>query len=82
MSLISPGRHVVLHVLGVPAARVRDDGKGGNTNPQLDQKVNMPPATAGCLPPVMMNAATLFLMSTRLWIVIWFCTQFNGSIIL
>src|SRR5213592_2558246 len=60
------------------------NGNGGNTKPSSDQKVNMPPATAWMLscPPVMMNAATLFLMSTRLWIVIWFCTQFNRSIIL
>src|SRR5216117_3099511 len=60
------------------------NGNGGNTKPSSDQKVNMPPATAWMLscPPVMINAATLFLMSTRLWIVIWFCTQFNRSIIL
>jgi len=44
----------------------------------------MAPATAWILswPPVMMNAATLFLISTLSWIVTWFCTQFKRSIIL
>src|SRR5438445_11156365 len=60
------------------------NGNGGNTNPSSDQNVSMPPATAWMLswPPVMMNAATLFLISTLSWIVIWFCTQFSRSIIL
>src|SRR5690242_1778098 len=60
------------------------NGNGGNTNPSSAQKVNIEPATAWMLswPPVMMNAATLFLMSTVLRIVTWFCTQFRRSIIL
>jgi protein-S-isoprenylcysteine O-methyltransferase Ste14 len=46
--------------------------------------VSNPPATACTLswPPVMMNAATLLLISTLLWVVIWFCTQLKRSAIL
>ena len=33
-------------------------------------------------PPVIINEATLFLISTRFFNVIWFCTQFNRSAIL
>src|SRR6266513_38842 len=60
------------------------NGNGGNTKPSSAQNVNMAPATAWMLswPPVMMNAATLFLISTLSWIVTWFCTQFKRSIIL
>src|SRR5437867_4557997 len=60
------------------------NGNGGKTNPSSAQKVNKLPATAWMLscPPVMMNAATLFLISIWLWIVTWFCTQFSRSIIL
>src|SRR5213592_54620 len=60
------------------------NGNGGNTNPNSDQNVNMLPATAWMLscPPVMMNAATLLRISTLLWIVTWFCTQFRRSTIL
>src|SRR5512134_3212133 len=57
------------------------NGNGGNTNPSSDQNVNRLPATPWMLswPPVMMNDATLCLMSTRLWIVTWFCTQLSRS---
>ena len=60
------------------------NGNGGNTKPSSAQKVNIAPATAWMLswPPVMMNAATLFLINTWLRMVTWFCTQFSRSIIL
>ena len=60
------------------------NGNGGNTKPSSDQNVNRSPATPWMLswPPVITNAATLCLMSTRLWMVTWFCTQFSRSAIL
>src|SRR3989442_7120799 len=84
MSLLFTWRTLFCMSSASPPRQGAMNGKGGETKPNSDPKGNNPPPTALDLsfPPALMKAATLFLMSTRLWIVIWFCTQFNRSIIL
>ena len=77
--------HVVLHVLGAPAARMGDVREGREVAADLGEEgQHLAPATAWTpsWPPVMMKLATLFFRSCTLAIVSWFCTQFMRSTIL
>ena len=59
-------------------------GNCGKSKPSSEKNISICPATDCTLscPPVMMNDATLFRISTRSRIVTWFWMQFIRSIIL